>query len=364
MLAGERIVETGMTAVEIENVLATPELQELLEAAEQTGSLRYADLAEVLEVLRLDPLETDAVYRGLEQRGIEVTEQEPHAEPQAPPPPQPVASETTTDALQLFLRDAGRHPLLTAAQEVELAKRIERGDPQAKQTMIQSNLRLVVSIAKNYRNQGLPFLDLIQEGTLGLIRAVEKFDWRRGYKFSTYATWWIRQAVARALADKARTIRMPVHIVERMQKLNRAERTLWTQLGREPTLEEIADEASLPLHQAKEVKAAARASASLDQPVGEADDAVFGDFVAGDDPLPEDEGEVSLRSQALAAALSSLPDRERHVLVLRYGLDDSEPKTLEEIGRRLGLTRERVRQIELESLRRLSTLREMQFVSA
>src|SRR5436190_15679713 len=197
-----------MATVEIDNVLATPELLELVEAAEQTGSLRYAEFAELVEVLRLEPLEVDAVYRFLEQRGIEVLEPQP--EPQqapAPPPPQPVAHETTTDALQLFLRDAGRHPLLTAAQEVELAKRIERGDPQAKQTMIQSNLRLVVSIAKNYRNQGLPFLDLIQEGTLGLIRAVEKFDWRRGYKFSTYATWWIRQAVARALADKARTIR-------------------------------------------------------------------------------------------------------------------------------------------------------------
>src|SRR5215213_6823699 len=191
-----------MTAVEIENVLATPELHELFESAEQTGSLRYADLVEVLEPLRLDALETDAVYRELEQRGIEVLEHEQEQPQQPPPPLQPIVQETTTDALQLFLRDAGRHPLLTAAQEVELAKRIERGEGQAKQTMIQSNLRLVVSIAKNYRNQGLPFLDLIQEGTLGLIRAVEKFDWRRGYKFSTYATWWIRQAVARALADK------------------------------------------------------------------------------------------------------------------------------------------------------------------
>ncbi len=363
MLAGEKTPTVGMTAVEIDNILATPELHELVESAEQTGSLRYADLAEVLEVLRLDPLETDAVYRGLEQRGIEVTEQEPHPEPQSPPPPQPVVQESTTDALQLFLRDAGRHPLLTAAQEVELAKRIERGDPQAKQTMIQSNLRLVVSIAKNYRNQGLPFLDLIQEGTLGLIRAVEKFDWRRGYKFSTYATWWIRQAVARALADKARTIRMPVHIVERMQKLNRAERTLWTQLGREPTLEEIAEEANLPIAQAHEVKAAARASTSLDQPVGDTEDAVFGDFVAGEGPLPDEQVEVSLRCQALAEALAALSERERKVLILRYGLDDSDPKTLEEIGRRLGLTRERVRQIETEALKRLARLREMEAVA-
>ena len=348
--------------VEIESILQNEDIQLLLEHAEPNGSIRHADVTEVVDVHQLDALETDALFSELERRGIDVTE-EPEREKE-PPPPLQTSYETTTDALQLFLREAGRHALLTAPQEVELAKKIERGDMDAKQRMIQSNLRLVVSIAKNYRNQGLPFLDLIQEGTLGLIRAVEKFDWRRGYKFSTYATWWIRQAVARALADKARTIRMPVHIVERLQKMNRAERTLWTQLGREPTLEEIAEEASLPIQQALEVRAAARASASLDQPVGEQEDAVFGDFVAGDDPLPEEEVEVSLRSQALTQALLSLPERERQVLVLRYGLDDSEPKTLEEIGRRLGLTRERVRQIELESLRRLSTLREMQSVTA
>src|SRR6187401_3123631 len=353
-----------MTAVEIETVLAAPELHELFEQAEQTGSLPYADLIEILEPLHLDPLETDAVFRELEQRGLDVLEPEAEQREAPPPPPPPITpQETTTDALQLFLRDAGRHPLLTAAQEVELAKRIERGDMEAKTRMIQSNLRLVVSIAKNYRNQGLPFLDLIQEGTLGLIRAVEKFDWRRGYKFSTYATWWIRQAVARALADKARTIRMPVHIVERMQKLNRAERTLWTQLGREPTLEEIAEEANLPVQQAIEVKAAARASTSLDQPVGETEDVVFGDFVAGEGPLPEEQVELSLRSQALKEALGALTERERHVVVLRYGLMDAEPKTLEEIGRRLGLTRERVPQIELDSLKRLASLREMESVA-
>ena len=350
--------------VEIELILRSEELSTLLEGAEAAGQLRQSELQEVMEALELDPLEVDAVFIELDRRGIDlIADDEPERD--APPPPPAIHPvESTTDALQLFLREAGRHALLTAAQEVALAKRIEAGDMAAKTRMIQSNLRLVVSIAKNYRNQGLPFLDLIQEGTLGLIRAVEKFDWRRGYKFSTYATWWIRQAVARALADKARTIRMPVHIVERMQKMNRAERSLWMELGREPTLEEIASEASLPIEQAREVRAAARASASLDQPVGEQEDAVFGDFVAGDDPLPEDHVEISLRSQALMLALSSLPDRERQVLVLRYGLVDEEPKTLEEIGKRLGLTRERVRQIELESLRRLANLREMQLVAS
>ena len=353
-----------MTTVDIEHLLITEELQQLLETAEQAGSLKAVELTEVVETLDLDALEQDALYRELDRRGIELLEEPPPGDPRPAPAPVTLPHETTTDALQLFLREAGRHQLLTAPQEVELAKKIERGDAQAKQQMIQSNLRLVVSIAKNYRNQGLPFLDLIQEGTLGLIRAVEKFDWRRGFKFSTYATWWIRQAVARALADKARTIRMPVHIVERLQKMNRAERTLWTQLGREPTLEEIAEEASLPLQQALEVRAAARASTSLDQPVGEAEDAVFGDFVAGDGPLPEEQVELSLRSQALKEALRALTDRERQVVVLRYGLADAEPKTLEEIGRRLGLTRERVRQIELDSLRRLASLREMEAVGA
>ena len=354
-----------MTTVDIDHLLRNDELQQQLDAAEQTGSLKATELTEILEAHELDALELDALYRELDRRGIELIAEPQQPEEPAPAPAPPAAThETTTDALQLFLREAGRHQLLTAPQEVELAKKIECGDMQAKQQMIQSNLRLVVSIAKNYRNQGLPFLDLIQEGTLGLIRAVEKFDWRRGFKFSTYATWWIRQAVARALADKARTIRMPVHIVERLQKMNRAERTLWTQLGREPTLEEIAEEASLPLQQALEVRAAARASTSLDQPVGETEDAVFGDFVAGDGPLPEEQVELSLRSQALKEALAALSDRERQVVVLRYGLTDAEPKTLEEIGRRLGLTRERVRQIELDSLKRLASLRELESVGA
>jgi RNA polymerase primary sigma factor len=349
-----------MTTVDIETLLAQDDLRSLIEACEHTGAIRAPEVSEIVETHELDGLEQEALVQELEKRGIEIVDAPAPVEPR--PPVVAAQVESTTDALQLFLREASRHRLLTAAQEVTLAKRIERGDELAKTEMIQSNLRLVVSIAKNYRNQGLPFLDLIQEGTLGLIRAVEKFDWRRGFKFSTYATWWIRQAVARALADKARTIRMPVHIVERLQKINRAERSLWTQLGREPTLDEIADEASLTPQQVLEVRAAARASASLDAPIGDTDDAVLGDFVAGDDPLPEETVESHLRRQALLRALGALPDREREVVTLRYGIDGNEPRTLEEIGRRLGLTRERVRQIELDSLRRLALAHEMQSV--
>jgi RNA polymerase primary sigma factor len=333
------------------------EAKALVAHGQEVGSLTQDEVTILLEELGADETQAEELYRALEELHVDVV-----ATVEAEVDLRYDEREMSTDALQLFLKDIGRVPLLTAAQEVELAKRIERGDMPAKQRMVESNLRLVVSIAKNYRNQGLPFLDLIQEGTLGLIRAVEKFDWRRGFKFSTYATWWIRQAVARALADKARTIRMPVHIVERLQKINRADRQLWTQLGREPTLDEIADEASLTPQQVLEVRAAARASTSLDAPVGDGEDAVFGDFVAGDGPLPEETVELNLRSEAVRHALAALPQREREVVVMRYGLTGAEPQTLEEIGRRLGLTRERVRQIELESLRRLASLREMQAV--
>jgi len=268
--------------------------------------------------------------------------------------------EAPRDSLDLFLRDAGRSPLLTAAQEVKLTKLVERGDAGAKQTMIESNLRLVVSIAKNYRHQGLPFLDLIQEGTLGLMRAVDKFDWRRGYKFSTYATWWISQAVARGLADKARTIRMPVHMVERRQHLDRAERMLSVELGREPTLQEVAERAGLSLPEALAVEAAARTSTSLDQPLIAEESALFGDMIAGDGPLPEERVDSNFRSDALAEALTMLGEREHTVIALRFGLNGAEPTTLTEIGRRLGFSRERARQLEKNALEQLAQLKEMQ----
>ena len=264
-----------------------------------------------------------------------------------------------TDSLDLFLRDAGRSPLLTAAQEVKLTKLVERGDLGAKQTMIESNLRLVVSVAKRYRHQGLPFLDLIQEGTLGLMRAVDKFDWRRGYKFSTYATWWISQAVARGLADNASTIRMPVHMVERRQKLDRAERMLSTELGREPTLQEVAERAGLSLRQALEVEAAARTSTSLDQPLVPQEDALFGDMIAGDEPLPEEIMDNTFHHEVLGEALALLGEREHTVISLRFGLHGTEPKTLREIGDRLGFSRERARQLETNALKQLAQLQEM-----
>ena len=272
--------------------------------------------------------------------------------------------EAPTDSLDLFLRDAGRSPLLTAAQEVKLTKLVERGDAGAKQTMIESNLRLVVSIAKNYRNRGLPFLDLIQEGTLGLMRAVDKFDWRRGYKFSTYASWWISQAVARGLGDKARTIRMPMHIVQRRQQLDRAERMLAVELGREPTLQEMAERAGLPLRQALAVQAAARASTSLDQPLVATEDALFGDMIAGDGPLPEEIMDNTFRHEALGDALALLGEREHTVIALRFGLRGTEPKTLGEIGDRLGVSRERARQLETKALKQLAQLRVLKPLAA
>ena len=265
------------------------------------------------------------------------------------------------DPLQLFLKDISNVSLLTAAQEVELAKRIERGDRRANQEMVEANLRLVVSIAKRYRNRGLPFLDLIQEGTIGLVRAVEKFDHRRGFKFSTYATWWIRQAVARALADKARTIRLPVHKVERLNKIRHSERNLSAELYRDPTPAEVAKDVNLPMDEVLAILRSAQTPVSLQAPVGDGEDCELGDLLAEKDmPLPEDAAESVSRTAALEGCLDSLDDRQRTVLELRYGLDGERPRTLDEIGLVFSVTRERVRQIEKQSLAKLAALAEAQ----
>jgi RNA polymerase primary sigma factor len=331
-----------------------------MEHADDAGCVNLSAFTRLLTEMELDDEEISSLYEQLEERGIELTDdcslpdvEETHFSNEA------VAS-MTTDSLQLFLNEAGRYPLLTAAEEVELAKRIERGDRQAKDRMINSNLRLVVSIAKKYQGHGLSLLDLIQEGIIGLIRAVEKFDWRRGYKFSTYATWWIRQAVQRGVANKSRTIRIPVHIVEREQKIARAERELMLKLERPPTDEEVARTAKLSLKHVREVRAAARAVASLDKPLGDEGDTAFGDIVATDKSDVEEEVVVGLSEHLLRAAVAKLPEREQLVIKRRYGLDgDQDPKSLETIGREMGLTRERVRQIETQALERLAREREI-----
>jgi RNA polymerase primary sigma factor len=266
-----------------------------------------------------------------------------------------------TDSLQLFLTDIGKVDLLTAAQEVELAKRIERGDHRAKQEMVEANLRLVVSIAKRYRNQGLPFLDLIQEGTIGLVRAAEKFDHRKGFKFSTYATWWIRQAVARALADKGRTIRMPVHVVEKLNRITRAERKLRAERGREPSSAEIALELEMPIEEVEQIRRTSQTPVSLEKPVGDDDESEFGHFIEDEsEPLPDEVANLSLRNEALSRVLSMLGERERKVLELRFGLNGEAPRTLDEVGRAFNVTRERIRQIENHSLKKLRMLAEAQ----
>jgi RNA polymerase primary sigma factor len=258
------------------------------------------------------------------------------------------------DSLQLFFNEARKHPLLTAEEEIELAKRIERGDLEAKDRMINSNLRLVISVARKYQGQGLPLGDLIQEGMLGLIRAVEKFDWRKGFKFSTYGTLWIRQAIGRGLANSGRTVRLPVHIVARARKIADAERKLAVELGRQPTEEEIAEHVELPLDEVIDIRRADRGPTSLDQGVGEDGETALGDLIAGDGPSIEDYVSTEMGSAALRQAVGTLPENERTVITLRFGLDREEPQALRETGRRLGLSSERVRQLEDQALRRLS----------
>ena len=340
------------------------QIRALLEKGDELGCLNLSQFSEFVQEHELDDERLAHLYEELEARGIDLTDDCARVESE-PTFVNGDLAVATTDALQLFLNEAAKWPLLTAEEEVELAKRIERGEHEAKERMINSNLRLVVSIAKRYQGHELHLLDLIQEGIIGLIRAVEKFDWRRGFKFSTYATWWIRQAVQRGVANKSRTIRIPVHIVEREQKMARAERELATQLGRTPTEHEVAKRAKLPLKQVREVRQVARAVTSLDKPIGSENEGSFGELVAADQETPEEEVTYSLQEKALRRAVEELPEREREVVKLRYGLNgDSDPKSLEAIGRALGVSRERVRQIEAEALELLAVHREIDAVSA
>jgi RNA polymerase primary sigma factor len=344
----------------VPDILETEEGKGLLESAQARGSLRPEEIATALDGLELGAAEIDDFYTALAELEIDVVDQEQDQADEEPESELEV-HEVSTDALQLFLKDIGRVALLTAAQEVELAKRIERGDHGAKQEMVEANLRLVVSIAKKYRNQGLPFLDLIQEGTIGLVRAAEKFDYRRGFKFSTYATWWIRQAVARALADKARTIRMPVHVVEKLNKIVRSERKLRGELGREPSSAEIAGDLDLSPDEVEHIRRSSQVPVSLEKPVGDEEESEFGHFITDESsPLPDEAAEEALRKDMLTKILGMLSTRERRVLEMRYGLNGEQPRTLDEVGRAFNVTRERIRQIENQCLKKLRALADAQ----
>jgi RNA polymerase primary sigma factor len=349
------------------------EVRGLIARGLRVGVLTHAEVATVTAELGLEEIDVEELHGLFERCDIELVEEIDPATAASVNIERAPAKRTrckarldlepegTTDGLQLFLKDIGKVRLLTAQEEVDLAKRIWRGDLDAKQKMVESNLRLVISIAKNYRNQGLPFLDLIQEGTIGLIRAAEKFDYRKGFKFSTYATWWIRQAVARALADKARTIRIPVHVGEKLNKIGRAERKLVTGLGREPTTEEIAEVTGIQPEEVESIKRSAQAPISLEKPVGDEEESEFGQLIADEHAeSPYERAVEILTNEALQAVLKNLSYRERRVLELRYGLGGERPRTLDEVGRTFNVTRERIRQIENHSLKKLQHLAEAQ----
>ena len=349
------------------------ELQVLVTEGRERGFLTYEEIATCLEEVEVTKEQVQELHAHLVEHGVEILSQD--GKPVTPDQPFPAEKdpslpkkveidltvEPSLDSLRLYLRSIGRVGLLTADQEVGLAKRIERGDMAAKQHMIEANLRLVVSIAKGYLGRGLTFLDLIQEGSLGLIRAVEKFDYRRGYKFSTYATWWIRQAVTRAIADKARTIRIPVHMVEKLNKVVHVERQLVQDLGREPTPEEIAKELECTAREVKDILRMSQLPISLEKPIGEEEDSELGDFVQ--DETAESPFELAvenLRRENVRKALDALPAREREVIEMRFGLKGHQARTLEEVGRAFGVTRERIRQIENNTLKKLESLPEAQ----
>ena len=347
-------------------VIETEEFAALVAEAHERGVLTYEAVTAALEDAEASREQIAEFHAYLDEHGIEIVGREEGAEAEAPVETLKAAEldltvEPSLDSLRLYLRSIGRVALLTAADEVSLAKRIERGDIVAKQQMVEANLRLVVSIAKGYLGRGLSFLDLIQEGSLGLIRAVEKFDYRRGYKFSTYATWWIRQAVTRAIADKGRTIRIPVHMVEKLNKVIGVERQLVQTLGREPTAEEVALQLDCSPKEVREIMRMAQHPVSLEKPVGEEDDSALGDFI--EDQTAESPFELAartMRDEHVCRALSVLPRREREVIEMRYGLTGERPRTLEEVGQAFNVTRERIRQIENHTLKKLESLPETQ----
>jgi RNA polymerase primary sigma factor len=356
------------------------ELRPLIAEGHERGYLTFEQISSCLEDAEATKEQVLELHAYLDEQGIEVVESDGRlakseggsveataAQAAEPRPDQQkrvevdLTVEPSLDSLRLYLRSIGRVNLLTAEQEVLLARRIERGDMRAKQQMIEANLRLVVSIAKSYLGRGLTFLDLIQEGSMGLIRAVEKFDYRRGYKFSTYATWWIRQAVTRAIADKGRTIRIPVHMVEKLNKVLHVERQLVQQLGREPAPEEIASELETSVREVRDVLRMAQQPISLEKPIGEEEDSELGDFV--EDQTAESPFELAadhLRRENLRRALAALPEREREVIEMRFGLVGERAYTLEEVGKAFNVTRERIRQIENHTLKKLEALPEAQ----
>jgi len=345
------------------------ELQGLIATGRERGYLTFEQISSTLEEVEVTKEQVSQLHAHLVEHGIDVIAEDgvsaykAQRSGEAKKEELDLTIEPSLDSLRLYLRAIGQVDLLTAQQEVELAKRIERGDMLAKRQMVEANLRLVVSIAKGYLGRGLSFLDLIQEGSLGLIRAVEKFDYRRGYKFSTYATWWIRQAVTRAIADKARTIRIPVHMVEKLNRVAHVERQLVQKLGREPEPAEIAEELRWPVSDVRDILRVAQLPVSLEKPVGDEDESELGDFVADDAVLePFEEASEHMQKEGVKKALEALPDRERQVIELRYGLSGTEPLTLEEVGRTFGVTRERIRQIENNTLKKLKRLPEAQML--
>ena len=363
----EEILKEGKK-VKVENSKMTPEEKEkinnIIKEAKQNGKMTYGDLATKLN--DVNPEEMDSVFDAFEEIGVDLLpddfDEEPDLEDLKEVENLKLDEITDTsyegisvdDPVRMYLREIGRIPLLTFDEELELAKRILEGDEEAKQKLAESNLRLVVSIAKKYVGRGMLFLDLIQEGNMGLIKAVEKFDYTKGFKFSTYATWWIRQAITRAIADQARTIRIPVHMVETINKLIRTSRHLLQQLGREPTPEEIAAEMEIPVEKVTEIQKIAQDPVSLETPIGEEDDSHLGDFIQDDDsPAPQDAAAYTLLREQLEEVMKTLTPREAKVLKLRFGLEDGKSRTLEEVGKEFNVTRERIRQIEAKALRKL-----------